>query len=106
MSLSASFLGDCCLPDISSSSLVAEICDGSLTTELAVAAVRERRGGRARVTVAGEEALMTMVAVAGTDEAEGAPVDAAGSKRGEAATAWEWPFPIPRKWKYKLTHSR
>ena len=105
MSLSASFLGDCCLPDISSSSRVAEICAGSLTTELAVAAERERRGGRARVTGAGEDALMTMVAAAGTEEAEGAPpVDAAGSRRGEVATAWDWPFPIPGKWKYKLTH--
>ena len=108
MSLSASFLGDCCLPDISSSSRVAEICAGSLTTELAVAAERERRGGRARLTGAGEEALMTMVAAAGTgtDEAEGAPPpgDAAGSRRGEVATARDWPFPIPGKRKYKLTH--
>ena len=109
MSLSASFFGDCCLPDISSSSRVAEICAGSLTTELAVAAERERRGGRARarLTGAGEAALMTMVAAAvGTEEAEGVPppVDAAGSKRGEVATARDWPFPIPGKWKYKLTH--
>ena len=107
MSLSASFLGDCCLPDISSSRRVAEICAGSLTTELAVAAAeRERRGGRARLTGAGEAALMTMVAAAaGTEEAEGAPpVDAAGSRRGEVATAWDWPFPIPGKGKYKLTH--
>ena len=108
MSLSASFLGDCCLPDISSSSRVAEICAGSLTTELAVAAERERRGGRARLlTGAGEAALMTMVAAAaGTEEAEGAPPpgDAAGSRRGEVATARDWPFPIPGKRKYKLTH--
>ena len=106
MSLSASFFGDCCLPDISSSSRVAEICAGSLTTELAVAAERERRGGRARLTGAGEAALMTMVAAAaGTEEAEGAPpVDAAGSRRGEVATARDCPFPIPGKGKYKLTH--
>ena len=79
MSLSASFLGDCCFPDISSRSLVAEICAGSLTTPLTW-----ERGAR---TGAGEAALMTMVAAGGTEGAEladrVATVKVAG--RGEAA---------------------
>ena len=74
MSLSASFLGDCCFPDINSRSLVAEICAGSpLTTASGDVGVGSGPGDRAR-TGAGEEALMTMVA--------GTTVPGAG--RGEA----------------------
>ena len=88
MSLSASFFGDCCFPDINSRSLVAEICDGWQTTpsgELVVAAGGARV--RARTAGAGEQALMTMVAGTEKEEADGTAAAGAGvgaAGRGEA----------------------
>ena len=80
MSLSASFLGDCCFPDINSSSLVAEICVGSPAVTPSGEVILGARG-RARTAGAGEAALMTMVAGTETEEVDGAAVS--GARRGE-----------------------